>query len=387
MNKFWSLLLVLALACSAPTEYEPDTSSQITRNPDSDSGNPAGTDGPEEVQESNPNADLEDITRDFALLMESLGVPGAQLAIIRNEKLVYLRSFGLATLQGTPVDDTSLFRIGGISKPITLLGLSRLVQDGKLRVEDRVFGPGSILGNRYGAPPYRPEFNRITVKDLIRHRSGITDNPTDLMFLDPGLSHEDLFAELLNNRTLAFEPGTSYSYSNIGYSLLGRIIESVSGIPYEEYVFEEVLAPMGITSMRVSRDAFGERIPGEVKYYANWELPYPLNVTRMDAHGGWLASAYHLARLAVQSDGGGNFPDLLPPGAGLDYLSTGIWQHNGALPGTTALLRVSAGLSYVVLMNRGEENFQEVIQYIANFMNQKTLNRSQWPQVDYFKQL
>ena len=387
MKKIWALLLVWVLACTTVSEEEQVVNNPGSQSSNTGSGNPTGQDGPEEVQESSPDANLEDITRDFSILMESLGVPGAQLAIIRNEKLVYLRSFGLATLQGTPVDDASLFRIGGISKPITLLALSRLVQDGKLRVEDRVFGPGSILENRYGAPPYRPEFNRITVKDLIRHRSGITDNPSDLMFLEPDLTHEDLFAELLNNRTLGFEPGTSYSYSNVGYSLLGRIIEKASGIPYEQYVFEEVLAPMGITSMRVSRDAFGERLPGEVVHYANWEPPYPLNVTRMDAHGGWLASAYHLARLAVQSDGGVNFPDLLPPGIGLDYLSTGIWQHNGALPGTTALLRVSSGLSYVVLMNRGEENFQEVIQYIANFMNQKTLNRSQWPQIDYFKQL
>ena len=122
-------------------------------------------------------------------------------------------------------------------------------------------------------------------------------------------------------------------------------------------------------------------------YYTTWETPYPLNVTRMDSHGGWLGTAYDLARLAAQSDGGGRFPDLLSPDEGLDYLGSGIWNHNGALPGTIALLRVSRSLSYVVLMNRGDANYPEVIQVVANFMNGKTLNRTQWPQVDYFRQL
>ena len=382
-------MLVSMFSCSEPADefITPNPKNPISDDSGNSSGNSGGSDTTDETGGSTNTVNLEDITRDFIFLMESLGVPGAQVAIVRNEKLVYLRSFGLANLQGTPVDDNALFRIGAISKPITLLALSRLVRQGLLDTDDTVFGESGILGTRYGSAPYPPGVVNIRVQDLITHRSGFTDNPTDIMFSDPSLSQEALINEVLNNRMLAFAPGTAYTYSNFGYCVLGRIIETISGKSYEQYVQEVVLAPMGISDMQISKDGNGARVPGEVSYYSNWQPPQNLNVTRMDAHGGWLASAYHLALLAAQTDGGTNFPDLLPPGTGLDYLSTGVWQHNGALPGTTALLRVSSGLSYVVLMNRGEENFQEVIQYISNFMNQKTLNRSQWPQVDYFRQL
>lgn len=385
----WMLLPVGMYSCSEP-DRELITSNPkdpISEDNGNSSGNSGGSDNTEETGGATNTVNLEDITRDFTVLMESLGVPGAQVAVVRNEKLVYLRSFGLANTQGTPVDDNSLFRIGAISKPITLLALSQLVGQGLLDTDNTVFGESGILGTRYGSAPYPPGVVNIRVQDLITHRSGFTDNPTDVMFSDPSLSQEALINEVLNNRMLAFAPGTAYTYSNFGYCVLGRIIETVSGKSYEQYVQEAVLAPMGISDMQISKDGNGARIPGEVTYYSNWQPPQNLNVTRMDAHGGWLASAYHLALLAVQSDGGGQFPDLLNAGEGLDYLGDALWFHNGALPGTTALLRVNSGTSYVVLMNRGEENFQEVIQYIANFMNQKTLNRTQWPQVDYFRQL
>ncbi|MDA8686509.1 beta-lactamase family protein [Robiginitalea sp.] len=383
------LFLVSMFSCSEPADefITPNPKDPISDDSGNSSGNSVGSDTTDETGESTNTINLEDITRDFTVLMENLGVPGAQVAVVSNEKLVYLRSFGLANTQGPSVDDNSLLRIGGISKPITLLALSQLVRQGLLDTDDTVFGESGILGTRYGSAPYPPGVVNIRVQDLITHRSGFTDYPTDIMFEDPTLSQEALINEVLNNRTLAFAPGTAYTYSNFGYCVLGRIIETVSGKSYEQYVREAVLAPMGISDMQISKDGNGARVPGEVSYYSNWQPPQNLNVTRMDAHGGWLASAYHLALLAAQSDGGGQFPDLLNAGEGLDYLGDALWFHNGALPGTTALLRVNSGISYVVLMNRGEENFQEVIQYITNFMNQKTLNRSQWPQVDYFRQL
>lgn len=390
MKKLLLYLLLLCLACS-PSETDDQAVGVDSRIPGGSTPAPPGTGGSSQDPggtKSTPEADLEDITRDFTILMETLNVNGAQVAVVRDEKLVYLRSFGLAdAFRGTRVSDNSLFRIGGISKPITLMALSRLVSQGKLSTEDLVFGPEGILGTRYGRLPYEVLEMQITVGHLIEHRAGFADVPYDIMFDDPSLSQADLIGKVLDERSLAFEPGTGYAYSNFGYCLLGRIIETVSGVSYQQYVFEQVLAPMGISRMQVSRDGRGETAPGEVTYYSRWMSPYDLNVTRMDSHGGWLASAYDLALLAAQSDGGGRFPDLLQTGEGLDYLSGGIWSQNGALPGTTALLRVSSGISYVVLMNRGDENFPEVIQYIANFMNGKTLNRAEWPQVDYFRQL
>ncbi len=389
MKKTMHLALCLLLAACSPTDpvvdgdagNQPGNTTQNPQNPGGEAQAPSGAG-------STAAVDLEDITRDFTALLATLGVPGAQVAVVRDEKLVYLRSFGLADVfQGFPVNDNSLFRIGGISKPLTLMALSRLAGLGELHPDQRVFGPDGILGTQYGQLPYEPLEMQITVNHLIEHRAGFTDTPTDIMFDDPALSQADLIGKVLDERSLAFEPGTGYQYSNFGYCLLGRVIEAVSGKAYEQYVFEEILAPMGISDMLVSRDGRGERAAGEVDYYTTWETPYRLNVTRMDSHGGWLASAYDLALLAAQSDGGNRFPDRLRADEGLDYLSSGIWNHNGALPGTLALLRVSSSLSYVVLLNRGDANYPEVIQVVANFMNGKTLSRTQWPQVDYFRQL
>lgn len=370
MKKLIFIFGLWAMACSEPQQDLPEAQTE---------------DRVQKPGAETASVDLEDITRNFRLLLDSLQVPGAQLAIVKNEELVYLRSFGLATLEGIPVADNSLFRIADISKAITLIALSRLVGQGRLKTDDAVFGVQGILGNTYGTLPYPPEIRQITVNHLITHTAGFTDSPTDILFENPKLSQKALIDDVLDNRSLAFAPGTDYAYSNFGYCLLGRMIEVTTGKPYEQVVFEEVLAPMDIFDMQLSRDGLGEVVPNEVIHSTEAVLDYPLNVTRLDATGGWLASAYHLALLAAQTDGGGNFPDLLEPGEGLDYLNGGIWEIAGALPGSIALLRVSSGISYVVLINRADENFEAVIETLTAFMNEKTLNRTQWPPINYFQ--
>ena len=370
MKKLILIFGLWALACSKPQQDLPEAKTE---------------DRVQKPGEETASVDLEDITRDFRLLLDSLQVPGAQLAIVKNEKLVYLRSFGLASLEGIPVADNSLFRIADISKALTLIALSRLVGQGHLKTDDAVFGDQGILGNTYGTLPYPSEIRQITVNQLITHTAGFADSPTDILFENPKLSQKALIDAILDNRLLAFAPGTDYAYSNFGYCLLGRIIEVVSGKPYEQFVFEEILAPMDIFDMQLSRDGLDEVVPNEVIYFTEAVLDYPLNVTRLDAAGGWLASAYHLALLAAQTDGGGNFPDLLEPGEGLDYLGGGVWEIAGSLPGSIAVLRVSSGISYAVVMNRADYNFEAVIERLIAFMNEKTLMRTQWPLINYFQ--
>jgi CubicO group peptidase (beta-lactamase class C family) len=360
----------VALACTQPPQ---DSSDAYAENQTQKPGTETAS------------VDLEDITRDFRRLLDSLQVPGAQLAILKNEKLVFLRSFGVASAEGIRVADNSLFRIADISKALTLMALSRLVGQGRLKTDDAVFGDQGILGHTYGTLPYPPEIQQITVEHLITHTAGFTNSPTDILFEDPKLSQKDLIDTVLDNRSLAFAPGTDYAYSNFGYCLLGRILEVVSGKPYEQFVFEEILAPMNIFDMQLSRDGLGEIVPNEVTYFTETVPENPLNVTRLDAAAGWLASAYHLALLAAQTDGGSSFTDLLEPGEGLDYLGGGVWELAGSLPGSIAVLRVSTGISYAVLMNRADDNFEAVIEGIIAFMNEKTLMRTQWPPINYFQ--
>lgn len=329
--------------------------------------------------------DVSDITTGFAELMAANGLDGAQVAITHNEKLVYLHSFGKADVEeNIPVNDNSVFRIASISKPITLMAISRLVSEGKLNLDDFVFGPNAILGTKYGTLPYDPIEESIKVRHLVEHKAGFTDQPYDIMFDVITLSHADLIGTVLDKRNLAYVPGTRYEYSNFGYSLLGRIVEKVTGISYEQYVREEILAALNISDMKIAGNTKKDAFPNEVSYYSSWFSPYSMNVTRMDSHGGWVASAASLAFLAVQADNKNAIPDFLEPGEGISYLQGGSWNHNGALPGTLSVLQVGYPISYVVLINNGEADFQELIQVVRNFINGKTNDRSNWPNTNLF---
>src|SRR5262249_259290 len=117
---------------------------------------------------------------------------------------------------------------------------------------------------------------------------------------------------------LDFDPGTRFAYSNFGYCVLGRLIERASGMPYEQYVKRNVLAPLVITGMRLGASLANRRAPGEVRYYTPSDrlvrsvfpsglefvrAPYgSFNLEAMDAHGGWLASVVDLARFAAAFD-------------------------------------------------------------------------------------
>src|SRR5262249_37347090 len=109
------------------------------------------------------------------------------------------------------------------------------------------------------------------------------------------------------------DPGSRYAYSNFGYCVLGRVIEKISGQSYEAFVREKILAPLGITRMRIGATLDGHQAPGEVRYYTpnnatgtsvfpgGEEVSGPYGaffLEAMDAHGGWIASAIDLVRFA-----------------------------------------------------------------------------------------
>jgi CubicO group peptidase (beta-lactamase class C family) len=118
----------------------------------------------------------------------------------------------------------------------------------------------------------------------------------------------------LDNRPLDHVPGTNYDYSNFGYCILGRVIEEITGQTYEQAVKTLVLTPIGITDMTIGGNTFAQKLPKEVTYYGQYgEDPYAMNVSRMDSHGGWIATAADLARFLVYIDKFPVRPDILTP--------------------------------------------------------------------------
>ena len=192
-------------------------------------------------------------------------VPGLSVAVVKDGTVVYTRGFGArdlkAKLQATP--DT-LYGVGSCTKSFTALAVMQLHEQGKLNVNDPV-------------RKYLPEFkvgkegNPIAIQHLLSHSSGIPDlGSADVeinRFLDgdekwvPLTSFDDAMAFVNGAKDeVAAEPGAKFFYLNEGYTLLGRIVEKVSGFRYEDYVVERILKPLkmrrsGFPSESLDKDA------------------------------------------------------------------------------------------------------------------------------------
>ncbi len=343
----------------------------------------------EEEDSPSPESPFMSLETAIQSKMTEYEVPGLSLAIVRNEKLVYLKSFGYADLEaGELASNSSLWRIASNSKPITVVAILKLVENGTITLDQKVFGTNGILGNDYGQVPAGSNKDLITVRHLIDHKSGWTNTPNDPMFLSTGLTQSDIIREVLTNRALTYSPGATYSYSNFGYCVLGRIIEKVTQKTYENYVLTEILNPMGITEMKIGGNTLEERKTNEVKYYQNEYSPYLMNVTRMDSHGGWIASAKDMAKFIVRIDRLTTVPDILPSSSLSQnaYFGYSNWYHFGSLPGTSAILnRLDNTYSYVLMTNtRTESNVNTILDDLNNTTKTQIQLITNWPTADLF---
>ncbi len=246
------------------------------------------------------------------------GVPGASLAIAHRGQLRYARGFGVADRDtGTPVRPTTRFRIASVSKPFTAVAILKLVEQGKLGVDDPVL---PLLGH----PAKDPRWARITVRHCLQHRGGwdraISGDPisqTGKIFQTTGIPpphHPSLIVRYMLRQPLDFDPGARMAYSNLGYLVLGRIIEKISGVDYEDHVRAAVLKPLGLNSMKLGKATWADREPDEARYhtrdnrkgrslYDPFGEPVPIpygteNFEGFEAHGGWIATATDLVRFA-----------------------------------------------------------------------------------------
>lgn len=205
-------------------------------------------------------------------------------------------------------------------------------------------------------------------------------NDRDPMFLHGEMNQAALISWALDNQPLKYEPGTHFQYSNFGFCLLGRVIEKVSGMKYEEFVRKIILQPSGITDMQIGGSTLPERLPGEVHYYDSQDDPYTMfDGRRMDAVGGWIATPTDLVKFMLRVDKFPQMPDILKP-ATLDTMfspppvslgSSKGWTyakgwvvdkdsnyiHGGASPGQQAILeRSHDGFCWAVIVNRWARN-------------------------------
>jgi N-acyl-D-amino-acid deacylase len=262
-------------------------------------------------------------------LRKNPAIPGAALAVGRNGKVVYARGFGYADLdRSQPVQPDALFRIASVSKPLTAVAVLQLVERGQLRLDAKVFDVLGLRRPTENGVQFDERWRTVTIQQLLHHTGGWDrDESFDPMFMSPPICKElavappavprDIIRYMLR-RPLDFEPGTRDAYSNLGYCLLGRVIEKVSSKSYEEFVRQEVLGPLGARDARVGRTLVKDRFPREVWYDAGGRtgraalgpdlgkrVPLPYGVwclEAMDSHGGWVASAADLVHFGMAFD-------------------------------------------------------------------------------------
>lgn len=324
-------------------------------------------------------------------LRHKYNIPAVTVAIVRNDSLVYINCYGEQDVEKhIPTRNSSLFRTASISKPVTVVALLHLMQEGKLAMDDRVFGESSILREDFGPLPVNSAWNKITVRHLIEHKSGIQNRPNDPMFAYKGLTNKDIIKFVIRERPLETEPGEEYYYSNLGYNILGRVIEKVSGMSYEDYVKLNILEPCGITRMKLASNTLEEKFEDEVIYVQPDEPDwvYTMDVRRMDAHGGWIASATDLARFISHINRIEIVPDIVDKvwmkGTYLDFEK---WTHTGSLPGTaTVLARMNDEFSYVFLANC-RSTCEDFWKDVSSCMETSINKREVWPNIDLFEKI
>lgn len=178
-------------------------------------------------------------------------------------QLLYKRAFGMANLEtGTPNKLETIFDVGSVSKQFTAACVMLLQDDGKLSIDDE-------------AAKHLPEYpvlrdNRITVRQLMSHTSGVRDYLSLMVFKSGKMefSDEEVVQALQRQSTLNFAPGAAWDYSNSGFYFLKKIVESISGKSLAEFAQERLFKPLGMQHTRFLDDPSG-LIPGRAFGYVD----------------------------------------------------------------------------------------------------------------------
>jgi CubicO group peptidase (beta-lactamase class C family) len=204
------------------------------------------------------------VERVIAEALRDRALAGAVLGIARDGKIQLIKGYGLADIENrVPMTDSSVLRVGSVTKQFTAAAILRLADQGKLSVDDPL--------SKY--VPDFPRASEVKIRHLLSHTSGIASytNPKyaakarDLARRDFTLPQLIDFIATLDP-LYEFAPGTAWFYSNSGYILLGRIIEKVSGKSYRDFLQSEFFGPLGLAHTAV--DQSGEIVPDRAHGYS-----------------------------------------------------------------------------------------------------------------------
>lgn len=355
---------------------------------------------------------LSKMDREIDRFMGKWSIRGLSLAVTRGDSLLYAKGYGWADEeQGRRMTPQNVMRLASASKLVTAIAIMRLVEDGKLKPDDKVFGPDGILNDTCFTNAIKDQrLFDLTVDHLMMHKGGFGMGAGDPMFntkdiisakhLDKAPTNEEL-TQIVLGRKIAFTPGQGFRYSNFGYMLLSLVIERVTGKSYWDYVSEEVLHPAGCYRFRPATNYYADRHEDEVRYYGPDTVAVEefngsgrmvervyggSNVNGLLGAGGWCASASDLARLVAATDKDPYVKDILTA-TSIDSLTAyakddrrsrgwseieenGKWRRTGTLSSTHTLIeRFPNGECWVLITNSGVwtgHNFARVMSQLVS---------------------
>lgn len=189
--------------------------------------------------------------------MTERNIPGLQLAIVKKEQIILSKSYGIANIEDDiKVDDSTTFAINSMTKAFTGVAIMQLQEQGKLDIEDPI---QDYLDNL-------PEsWRNITIKQCLTHTSGLPNMMND---------YAEILAtwEEVQQLPIVFEPNTDFEYNQTNYTILGKIINKLSGMSFQKFIQEHQLKP--VNANRTIEAGFGHYeavIPHSARGYSNFK--------------------------------------------------------------------------------------------------------------------
>lgn len=246
--------------------------------------------------------------------MKEYKIPGFSMSIVEGDRSVYTGGFGSRDLEmNSPATPDTIYGVGSCTKSFTSLGVLILAQEGKIELDDPIAGylPSHLSGT----------LKDIDVHHLMTHSSGMPSlgvsealiaRLTDVEEIGVPLGGLDDFYRHIRDAEdeIAAYPGDRFFYFNSGYSLLGKMIEKVSGVDYDRYINEKMLSPLGMERSTFTADIFENDEDVMTPYFLDEDGPrstaYPLREIGFPA-GGLLSSVREMSNYLMMNMNGGTF--------------------------------------------------------------------------------
>jgi CubicO group peptidase (beta-lactamase class C family) len=322
------------------------------------------------------------IDREVREFMKYWGIKGISLSVMRHDSLMFSKGYGWADQEKKEeMTPRHILRMASVSKLITATGIMKLEEQGRLSLDDKVFGPDGILNDSLWTAAIKDSlYYDITVEHLLRHKGGFSTKGGDPMFTTRTIMVQNRLRTPPDSETLlgiqlkkplAFVPGETQEYSNFGFLLLSMIIEKITGTDYESWMQENILHPAGCYDFHIANNYYQDKYSNEVRYYVQPD-DKPVdeynnsgrkvvrcyggnNIRALSGAGAWAASTAELCRFVAAIDGRPEVADIISVESVRkmtewfdrdtfslgwnDTKPTGEWTRTGTFSGTSALVK------------------------------------------------